>query len=398
MPEVLRVIARLNVGGPARHVLRIEEPLRRRGWRSCLVTGRASAAEGDLVDEARAAGHEVVVLAGLRRAVRPVGDLAALAALRALIAERRPALLHTHTSKAGLLGRLAAPAALPCVHTFHGHVLRGYFPAPVGRALAGLERALARRSAALVSVSRAVRDELLHVHGVGRPAQHRVIPTGYDRERTAPDAAAGAALRAELGLAPDAVLFGCVGRLTAIKAPERLAAAWAAVAPRHPRAALLLVGDGERGPAVRRALAGLPRAHWRPPRRDLSAVWGAIDVAVVPSRAEGSPQVVLEALAAGRPVIASAVGGIPELLGEGRAGWLLPDTGVAPLVEALAALARDAGLRARLAAGAAARDLRAHESEAVGAALAALYDELAAPRLEIEARASQTARACISSS
>ena len=405
MPEVLRIIARLNVGGPARHVIRIDAPLRRRGWRTCLVTGRPGPGEGDLLDEARAAGCDVRVLPELGRDVRPGRDARALAALRALVRERRPAVVHTHTAKAGVLGRLAAAAGDPPparVHTFHGHVLSGYF-GPLRSALwRAVERHLARRTDALVAVSAEVRDELLLRHRVGRPEQYHVLPPGIDAERVRPDAAAGAALRRSLGLAPDAVLVGYVGRLAGVKDVGTLIAAFARARRTCPWLALLVVGDGPEASELRRGLTS-PAVHWRPPQRTLHDVYAALDLLALPSRAEGCPQVVVEALAAGVPVLASAVGGVPGLVREDVDGRLVPPGDVAALAAALVELGRDDELRARLSRGARSVDRSAHAAEAVAGGLAELYAAVVRPAasrvaLEPEAGGAQTRAACTSSS
>ena len=371
MPEILRVIARLNRGGPARHVMRIDAPLRALGFRTTLVTGQVGRDEQDLTEQARAAGLDVLQLPGLGREPRVGADLAALAALRRLLAERRPALLHTHTAKAGALGRLAAvtlrsrPAR---VHTFHGHVLSGYFDAPVASLVAGTERLLARATTRLVAVSARVRDDLLR-RGVGRPEQWDVVPTGIDLERTRPDPAAGADLRRSLGCAEDAVLVGLVGRLAAVKDPALAVRAFLARRSEHP-AHLLVMGDGALGPEVRAALAGRNDASWLPPRDELGAVWGALDLCLMSSRNEGLPQVATEALAAGVPVLAPDVGGLGELVRSGYDGLLVPHH---ELGAALDALLSDPARLAGLRRGAQGFDPAPHAASAVAAGLAAVY-------------------------
>ena len=405
MPEVLRIIARLNVGGPARHVLRLDGPLRRRGWRTVLATGLPGPGEGDLLDEARAAGLDVRLVPFLGREVRPLDDARALLALRRLVRELRPDVVHTHTAKAGVLGRLAAGALSPAparVHTFHGHVLAGYFGPGSSALWRLLERGLARSSDALVAVAPQVRDELLERHRVGRREQYRVVPPGVDFERVRPDPAAGAALRERLGLPPGAVLVGCLGRLAPIKDTGGLLTAFARARRLCPRLALLVVGDGPLAGQLAPELAA-PGVHWLRPRRDLHDVYASLDLLALPSRAEGCPQVVVEALAAGVPVLASAVGGVPWLLRDGVDGRLLPPGDVDALARALAELATDDALRRRLAAGAARADLSAHAAEAVADALADTYAAVTRPAvrrapLESDAVGAQTRAACTSSS
>jgi len=393
VPEVLRVIARLNLGGPARHVLRIQRPLEQLGWRSHVVTGHVEPGERDLIDEARAQGLPVTVLPALGRALSPRHDLAAWRALRRLLRQRRPAVLHTHTAKAGALGRLAAGRELARVHSFHGHVLTGTFGPLGSAAAAAVERRLARRCDALVAVSERVAHELCREHGVGRPDQWHVIPPGIDGERTRADPRAGAALRGQLDLPDDAVLVGVVGRLTGVKRPLLALDTFARLS--DPRAWLLVIGDGDLGAAVRARLADLPRTRWLEPRRDLAAVWGALDLLLLPSANEGLPQAVVESLRAGVPVVASDVGGLAELVQHGRDGLLVPADDSDGLAAALARLVSDERFRHAAGDHARARDWSAHTASAVAARLAALYTSLC-PGLEPGPASGQTAPSCAS--
>lgn len=392
MPEVLRVIARLNLGGPARHVLRIHAPLAALGYRSTVVAGHTGPDEQDLTDELRAAGVQVLTLPSLGRNPRPLSDLRALADLRRLIRERKPDLVHTHTAKAGLLGRLAARWSRPApavVHTFHGHVLKGYYGPLVSAALARVEAALARSSDALVAVAGPVRDELLAL-GVGSAERFHLVPPGIDFERTRPDREAGAALRRQLGCSPQTVLVGLVGRLATVKRPLAALEAFDHARRQGLDGHLLVLGDGHLGAAVRAALAGRDDATWMAPRTQLGAVWGALDLCLLSSAAEGLPQVATESLAAGVPVLATAVGGLPELVRHGHDGWLVQ---AEALPEALAALLAD---RSRLAAlTRAARDFQRepHLAQQVAAQLAAVYDQVLAARGRVLERSSPSGHA-----
>lgn len=397
MPDVLRIIARLNLGGPARHVMRIDEPLARRGWRTLIVTGRCEPDEPELLDEARERGLEVRVVPELGRALRPGRDAAALLALRRIVRETEPAVVHTHTAKAGLLGRVAAMGsqAKPLlVHTYHGHVLRHYFGPLTSAWMRTAERRLAKVTHRLVAVSRHVADELHDELGVGRSPQWAVIPPGIDPARTAADPAAGRALRSELGLHDEDVLVGVVGRLEPVKQPQRALDAFAAL-PHGSRGRLLVMGDGSLGETVRQRVLALPGAHWLPSRSDLGALWGALDLLLLPSRSEGLPQAVVEALRAGVPVLASDVGGLSELVDDGRDGLLFDPDDDQGLAAALAELVRDVPRRRAFAAHAVSRDWSAHEPDRVGAALARLYGVAIADRaLETEDLSGHAAASC----
>ena len=204
--RILRVIARLNVGGPALHVSYLTRELDRIGYETTLVAGSIGGSEGSMEYVAEELGVEPVYLPALQREISPLQDIAAARELLKVIKQVRPDILHTHTAKAGAVGRLAAQLAgsarpKAVVHTFHGHVLRGYFGPAKTEAFRRLERGLARTSDALIAVSPEVKDDLVAL-GVAPPEKITVIRLGLDldaRLATAPDAAER--LRAELGRA-----------------------------------------------------------------------------------------------------------------------------------------------------------------------------------------------------
>jgi len=244
-----------------------------------------------------------------------------------LIREFRPSIVHTHTAKAGLLGRVAAAiAGVPVVvHTYHGHVLRGYF-GPIRTALfTGLERLLARTSSALVAVSEAVRSDLVSI-GVASISKIRVIPLGLELSPLAETLPRGA-LRRPSSVSDEAPLVAIVGRLVPIKDVHTFLRAARIVHAALPDVRFAIVGDGEErslleSEAEHLELSGVVHFHgwWR----DMRAVYGDVDVVVNSSLNEGTPVALIEALAAGRPVVATRVGGNPDLLGGGARGLLVP--------------------------------------------------------------------------
>ena len=349
------MFSRLNVGGPSLHVVLLTAGLRERGYETRLVVGQESPHEGNLLDWAHERGVDCEQLAVLGREIHPLRDARALLAVRRLVRDFRPHVVHTHTAKAGVVGRLAAfSGGVPViVHTFHGHVLKGYF-GPLRNALfRGLERGLARRSSALVAVSEAVKADLVEL-GVAPAERIHVVPLGLELEPLAGPLPRGE-LRAALGLPAGAELVGAVGRLAPIKDLHTFLAAAALVRARRPSACFVLVGDGElRAELEARAaapdLAGAVRfAGWR---HDLRPVYGDLDLAVNSSRNEGTPVALIEALAASRPVVATRVGGTVDVLKGGQHGWLVPPGDPAALAAAvLEALERPDEARARARAG-----------------------------------------------
>ncbi len=348
-PPVLvhRVIARLNVGGPAMHVVNLTRGLDATGrFRTRLVAGSVSESEGDMVWYARERGVEVTFLPAMSRAVSPRDDARALLALVRLFRRERPAIVHTHTAKAGTLGRVAALlAGVPVrVHTFHGHVLGGdYFSPGRTRAYLAVERQLARATARLVVLTQAQKREMAQVLRVAPPERFAVVPLGLELE---PFGALDrptmrAAARRALGLGADEPVVGIVGRLVPIKHHELLLDALAVLnrRPGVPPVRCLVVGSGEREAELkaRAASAGVAdRITWLGWRTDLPPLYAAMDVLALTSRDEGTPVAILEALASGTPVVARGVGGVPEVLEEGRLGTLVAEADPEGFAAALA--------------------------------------------------------------
>jgi glycosyltransferase involved in cell wall biosynthesis len=356
--RVLRVIARLNVGGPALHVSYLTSELDQIGYQTMLVAGRVSEGEGSMEYAARERGIEPVYIRSLQREISAIADAAAVAKILRLIREFRPHVLHTHTAKAGTVGRTAAilagrarPQAV--VHTFHGHVLRGYFGGAKTESFRLLERRLARASDALIAVSPEVRDDLVRL-GIAPESKISVIRLGLDlANRVAAPSGAREQLRSALNIPDDAFVIAWLGRMTEIKRVDDLLRAFADVSP---DAHLLLVGDGPlraRMETLARELGIGGRAHFAGFRDDVGAVYAACDVVALTSANEGTPVTLIEALAAGVPVVSTDVGGVADVVDAGRSGFLARPGDIAGVAEGLRRLAGDP--RAREEMGAAGR-------------------------------------------
>jgi len=336
--RVVRLFSRLNIGGPSVHVILLTAGLREMGYETRLIVGREAPSEGNLLDMARQKGVEIEQLAGLGREIRPLSDLVTLWQLYGLIRKCRPAIVHTHTAKAGVLGRIAARlAGVPViVHTYHGHVLRGYFGTLKTAFFRRLETALNRVTDVAITVSAALRDDLAEM-GVAPRSKIRVVPLGLDLARfTGPQVRGG--LRAACAAGEGDVLIGVVGRLVPIKDIDCFLEAAARVGASAPHARFAIVGDGERRAALEQKAAALglgPRTTFVGWRKDLESVYADLDVVVNSSRNEGTPVALIEAMAAGRPVVATAVGGTADLLGDGERGLLVPAASPSALAEAI---------------------------------------------------------------
>lgn len=359
--RVLRVIARLNVGGPAIQAITLSRRLEEHGYSTTLVRGREGPREGTMDPLAARMGVRPVLLPALGRELDPRSDLRAALALRRIIRRERPDVLHTHTAKAGTVGRVAAALAgrhrpRLVVHTFHGHVLSGYFSRRRERVFVGVERVLARRSDVLIAVSEEVRADLL-ARGIGRPGQIRVVPLGLPLERFVLDETervrARGAMRARLGVPDDAPLVTVVARLVPIKRIDVLLEALERLAATHPEARACVAGDGELSGALRASPAARrlgDRVIWPGFVEDTPALYAASDVVALTSDNEGTPVSLIEAGAAALPVAATRVGGVPSVVGDGGTGLLVPRGDAAALAAALGRLLDDPTLRARMGA------------------------------------------------
>lgn len=351
--RVLHAITMLELGGAQRNTLDTCAMLDR----GRFEVGLACADQGELLAEARGlADVRRYELPHLRREVRPWHDLGAFRELRAAIREFAPDLVHTHSSKAGILGRAAARAErVPVVvHSIHGWGFGPHQSAAVHATFLAAERVVARWTSHFVAVSRENLEQGVELGLFGRE-EATVIRSGIDLAAFR-RASGGEKVRAELGIPVGAPLVVQVSCLKPQKAPERFVALAAALAPRFPDAHFLLVGDGElRGRLeVARAAAGLERRLHLPGwRRDVPAVLDAATVVTLTSRFEGLPRVVVEALAARRPVVAMAVDGVREVLRDGVNGCAVAAGDEAVLAERVAELLADPSLRARLSAAAA---------------------------------------------
>lgn len=357
--QVLHIITRLNVGGPARHAILLGEGLRAYGFRPLVVHGSKDPTEGSLEDLLAPGRVDAIKILSMRRRVRPWSDLSVLCQLTRLIFREQPDIVHTHTAKAGTLGRLAALAynltrrrtrRVLVVHTFHGHVFDGYFGA-AGSALVRLtERLMALVTDRIITVSERQRREICERYRIAPLSKTDVLEVGSDLEPLL-RLGSNTSLRDRLGFAPQHVVFGYVGRLAPIKDPATLVRAFARVVVRAPNARLLLVGDGGLRQEVESLVDELGLADyvcltgWV---RDMVAVYGAIDVGVLASLNEGTPLALIEAMAAARPVVSTAVGGVADIVSHERTGLLVAPGDVDGLANAMTRLAQDAAARDRL--------------------------------------------------
>lgn len=381
--RIARVLTRMNLGGPARQVLASDPLLARRGYEVRVFAGSPEPGEGDLFDEARRRGIDVVRVPGLGRGWSLTGDLRARAFLKQQFQEFRPALVHSHASKAGALARSAARGLdAGRVHTFHGHVLEGYFPAPLSRGLIAIERKLARETDRIVAVSHATADDLIRLE-IALPERIVVIPPGVDLTRLLDLERGRGELHRRLEAPADAQLVGVIGRLAPVKAPERALEVLELLAERYPRLQIVFIGDGELRSALERRIRALPaalqsRAHMLGAVEDVQPLFADLYAVLLTSRSEGMPVALIEAAAAALPVVSTRVGGCEEIVAEERTGYL--GANVDELAYGLARLLDDPAAASAMGQRARLRVASRHSGESLASRLDQLYQVVAQER------------------
>ena len=380
---MLRVIARLNVGGPALHVTYLARGLAERGYETTLVAGDVARGEASMSFVAEQAGVEIVTLPGLSRELSPVRDALAAFRLARLIRKLRPDVVHTHTAKAGAVGRTAALLAWPrrpvVVHTFHGHVLRGYFGTGGTLVFRAIETLLARASDRLIAVSPEVRDELVALHVAPRESSPSSA-SGSSSSRVSASTATRTRSRRRHGIPEGKFVVGWFGRMTAVKRTDDLLTMLAGVRERGVDALLLLVGDGDDRERLEQRARPRPRALclFLGYQEDVARGTPICDAVVLTSASEGTPVTIIEALAAGRPVVATKVGGVPDVVDEGETGFLVRPHDTHALAERLEILAGDPVRRRAMGDLGRARMLERYAVERLVDDVDALYRELLA--------------------
>ena len=355
MTKILHIITRLDMGGSAQNTLLTCKKLSVK-YEMVLVHGlshesRMTDIEKQIVEEgikaAKKQGIKVIPLSAMVRSINPVKDFWALLSLVRLIIEERPYIIHTHSSKAGLLGRLAAKiAGVPqIVHTPHGHVFYGHFGPIASKVFLWIEKIFSRFTDRMVALTDGEKNDyeklsvcpsekLLKIHSGVDVAQY-MNSNGNMVEK-----------KRSLGLDQNGTVVGFVGWLLPIKGPEYLLKAMEYVWPEHPEAALVFVGKGDldldlRTQALQVNANG--RVKFLGWREDINEIIPVFDMLVLPSLNEGMGRVLVEAMAAGKPVVASRVGGIPDLVQHGETGYLVPPADEKALADGIKKLLDDPG-------------------------------------------------------
>jgi glycosyltransferase involved in cell wall biosynthesis len=403
--RVVRIIARLNTGGPAIHTILLTHGLDPTRFTSTLLTGAVDPFEGDMGYYAESMGVKPVIIPGLGRHVGLADLGAAFVRLWRWLRTARPAIIHTHTATAGGLGRLAGVlynvearlrgwSRARLVHTFHGHVFHGYFPPLRSRAMVLVERLLAGVTDRVVAVSDEIAHDLVTRYRVCSRAKLEVVPLGLDFAWVERLGDCEGDVRKRYGIPPSTVTVALVGRMTRIKNHTMLLGALSRLRGRDLRA--IFIGDGELRAEIEAATAaaGLSAVviftGWEP---EQARIYADIDIVCLTSRNEGTPVALIEAMAAGKPFISTKVGGVGDLMvGEATAhpagfevfanGVLVAPDDETALAAGLSYLADRPAVRAAMGAVGQAAVLKRFSKERLVQDIEAMYETLLAKRSE----------------
>lgn len=362
MPRILRILNRFNLGGPVHNAAYLTRYLSS-GWRTLLVGGPPEAAEADATDLVTGLGIEPRLIPQMRRAVHPANDILAYRQILRIIDDFKPDIVHTHASKAGTIGRLAAVArgVKTVVHTFHGHVFDGYFNPAKTRLFIRIERALAYKTSRIIALSGSQRHDLSKTYAIAPPERIAVVPLGLDLAPFRADKIARrTAFRGRFDIGDDEIAVGIIGRLVPVKDHALfLEGIRRALRQTGKPLRAFIIGDGElKDELIRRcrdlgmswavaARGQVPRAavtftSWINPIHD---AYPGLDIVAMTSRNEGTPVSLIEAQACGVPIVTAGVGGIEDIVLPGRTALVFRNGDVTDFAQKLSLMAEKVSVR-----------------------------------------------------
>lgn len=326
--KIFRLCSRLNIGGPSLHVVNLAITLEEYGYQTKLLVGVPSVSEGSMNGYAIENGVDLEIISSLRPRLSFYHDFISLIKLVILFRKHKPDIVHTHTFKAGLLGRLAAfLTGVPFVaHTYHGHLFSGYAGPIKTQILLFIERTMAKITDEIITLSPKLKHDLLQV-GLCRPEKISLVELGFDMKRFVKQVELPSRLRQDLKIDATDQVVAVIGRLVPIKSIDLFLRALSPLLKTHSRLHLIIIGDGEERASLEKLAQSLDhdqsRIHFCGWRHSILADLKDLDVVVCSSKNEGTSVAIIEALAAGIPVVSTDVGGMSDLLGHGQWGSLV---------------------------------------------------------------------------
>ncbi|MFQ6618361.1 MAG: glycosyltransferase family 4 protein, partial [Fidelibacterota bacterium] len=343
----------LNVGGPAIHAINLTRYLNRPPFQSLLVAGKVPSHEGDMEYLAEEMGVKPMIVPEIGRQISPISDLIALYKLVRIINREKPHIVHSHTAKAGTLGRIASllTGRGKRIHTFHGHIFHGYFSPLKSRFYILIEKILAVFTDRIVTVSPAVRNELVDRYKICQGRKCTVMELGFDLETFLKIDRRSNFVHKELGIPPYFLAVGMVGRLTHVKNPFLFINTARLVSEKLRNVCFVVVGSGELLDPLRDEVKRLNmdrRVFFLGWRRDLPEIYSSLDLVCLTSKNEGTPVSLIEAMASGIPVVSTNVGGVCDIVDEGVNGYLVEEDDVAGMADKIVVLLNDPDLRGEM--------------------------------------------------
>lgn len=333
--KILRIITRLNIGGPSIHVSLLTKGVDPERFESILVSGNVSDLEGDMSYVATDLGLKPLIVPSLKREISLSQDIRTLIRLLKMLAQEKPDIVHTHTAKAGTLGRIAVfihnrlhKKRVLVIHTFHGHVLHGYFSWLKSRMFMWAERLQAKATDAIIVISKSQESELSKIYRIAPEEKFRTVKLGFNLQSFSSVKNLKGEFRRSVGVNSKTVLIGIVGRLVAIKNHKMFLDAAKIFVEENPdiQVKCVIIGDGELRKELMSYSAALGLSNhvifcgWI---KDLPEVYADLDVLVLTSINEGTPVSIIEAMASSVPVISTDAGGVRDLLGPPRSKFHL---------------------------------------------------------------------------
>ncbi len=366
MPRVLRILNRLIIGGPtinATYLTKYMAP----EFETILVIGEKDDHEQDATYLTDQLDITPLVVSKMKRSIHPVNDGQAYLEVKAIIEKFKPDIVHTHAAKAGIIGRMAADACnVPVVvHTFHGHVFHSYFSKWQTESFIMLERYLAKKSTGIIAISPIQKDELANTYNICPEDKIHVIPLGLDLDKFRTDQDAKRhSFRKRYFIADDDLTIGIIGRIVPVKNHTLFVEAAAKLlAKTNKKVKFIVIGDGDMRADMEnefrkhnidysyfpqeQRLATATCLSWQ---LNMDEVLSALDIVALTSHNEGTPLSLIEAQAAGKPIVSTNIGGVADVVLEGKTGWLVEAGNAEAFAEALLKLVNDAAMRAQFGA------------------------------------------------
>ncbi len=392
MPRVLRIMNRLIIGGPALNATYLTRYMAPE-YETLLVTGGREEHEQDASHLTAELGIEPYVIGQMRRAIDPAADRSAYLEMKKLIRKFRPDIVHTHAAKSGAIGRLAARACnVPViVHTFHGHVFHSYFNKWKTRAFIQIERYLAQRSSGIIAISELQKKELAHTYRICPAEKIRIIPLGLDLKKFCEDREQKRkAFREEYHIAEDEIAIGIIGRIVAVKNHELFVAAAAKVqAAAGKKVRFIIIGDGDMRQQMEAAFRDADIDYTYHPdrperatavctswRTDMDTVLAGLDIIALTSHNEGTPVSLIEAQAAGKPVVSTRVGGVADVMLDNKSGVITEPGNASLMSAALLRFVHEPALRQQFGDQGHRHVMERYSYQRLVADTAAYYDQL----------------------